>query len=89
MQHDAPWDLTSPEQQDDKNSCIYMCAESIRICGILLQPFMPAKMKQLLDTLGVAEDSRLFINATFGSDADYGDVPAEQKSLFPALTSLL
>ena len=50
--HDAPWNLTDPAQADQKNACIYMCAESLRICGILLQPYMPEKMKQLLDTLG-------------------------------------
>ena len=89
--HDAPWNLTEPTQADQKNACIYMCAESLRICGILLQPYMPGKMKQLLDTLGVSGDARSFNNTTFGSDADYGHVPAwaAEKTLFPPLTSIL
>ena len=94
MQHDAPWSLTDPAKKDEKNACIYMCAESIRICGILLQPFMPEKAKQLLDNLGVAGSARSFDNAKFGSDAHYGQLPdsildGKQPSLFPPLTSLL
>lgn len=94
IQHDAPWALTSPEKEDEKNACIYMCAESLRICGIMLQPFMPEKMEKLLDTLGVAENARQFDNTEFGSDADYGQLPAltqdeTPKPLFPPLTSLL
>lgn len=94
MQHDAPWKLSDSARVDEKNACIFMCAESIRICGILLQPFMPEKMKELLDTIGVAENARLFDNAKFGSDAEYGELPVamrdgKQKNLFPSLTSLL
>ena len=43
LSHDAPWSLTDPSKVDEKNACIYMCAESIRICGILLQPIHARK----------------------------------------------
>lgn len=32
--------------------------EALRICGILLQPIMPIKAAQILDTLGVDKDER-------------------------------
>ncbi|KAK8168309.1 methionyl-tRNA synthetase, partial [Phyllosticta citrichinensis] len=51
---------------------IYNCAETLRITGILLQPYMPAKMKTLLDLLGVAEDRRTLKDARPGADKDYG-----------------
>ena len=94
MQHEAPWTMKGSEKEDEKNACIFMCAESLRICGILLQPFMPDKMKQLLDTLGVSDDARFFSNTEFGSDGDFGEVPASRRdetapNLFPPLTSLM
>lgn len=72
---------------------IYMCAESLRICGILLQPYMPSKMKNLLDVLGVDPQNRMFINAT-QPDYDYGtplvDLAKGAKvSLFPPPLSFL
>ena len=78
--------------QRDAKVIIYYAAESLRICGILLQPFMPAKMKRLLDMLGVDEDKRLFEQARFGADFDFG-VPlcdlgeGADASLFPPLTA--
>ncbi|GAB7345326.1 hypothetical protein MBLNU457_3679t1 [Dothideomycetes sp. NU457] len=64
---------------------IYLIAESLRIMGILLQPFMPDKAKQLLDSLGVSPDRREFQHAVICGDKDYGrsSVPAGQKA--PAL----
>lgn len=91
MQSSAPWNLSEPEQQEQLDRVIYLCAESLRICGILLQPYMPAKMKQLLDMLGVAEDARMYSNANLGNDQDYGepkyDIGKDTEVLFPPLTS--
>ena len=72
---------------------IYLCAESLRICGILLQPYMPSKMQQLLDQLGVDPDKRSFQDAEFGSDRIYGSplIPVgrgHEGVLFPALRSM-
>lgn len=93
MQFSAPWDLGEPEQQEQLDRVIYLCTESLRICGILLQPFMPAKMKQLLDMLGVAEDARMYSNADLGNDQEYGDPKDEigkgTEVLFPPLSSYL
>lgn len=91
MQANEPWKLVEPEQQDQLDRVIYICAESLRICGILLQPYMPTKMKQLLDILGVANDARMYANASIGTDKDYGvpkhEIVPRTEVLFPPLTS--
>lgn len=90
MQFSAPWNLCEPEKQEQLDSVIYLCVESLRICGILLQPYMPAKMKQLLDMLGVAEDARMYANAELGKDQDYGEPEykvGKTEVLFPPLSS--
>lgn len=91
MQQSVPWELIEPEQQEQLDRIIYLCADSLRICAILLQPYMPAKMKQLLDMLGVAEDARMYANASIGTDKDYGGpkygIGGEIEVLFPPLSS--
>jgi methionyl-tRNA synthetase len=78
--------------QREVQTIVYYGAESLRICGILLQPFMPSKMERLLDMLGVEKERRLYRNARFGTDSDYG-VPkcdlgnGADDSLFPPLTA--
>ncbi|KAG0641656.1 tRNA synthetases class I (M)-domain-containing protein [Tuber brumale] len=69
LHHAAPWSIYHPEQQDLP---VYLSAEAVRIAGILLQPFMPGKMKELLDGLGVREDRRGFGHAVVGGDSEYG-----------------
>ena len=88
MQKASPWDLsagtvedgeprwsihTQTEQVEKLDSIIYLCAESIRICGILLQPVMPDRMKYVLDLLGVDEGRRTFADAVVGADEWYGE----------------
>lgn len=92
MQSSAPWDLTKPEDQVILDRIIFICTESMRICGILLQPYMPSKMKQLLDMLGVADDARRYADTSIGSDKDYGNAKHSLESkhsavLFPPLSS--
>ena len=64
--------LCAPEDREKLSRIIYLSAESLRICGILLQPFMPSKMKELLDVLWIKDDARTYANAVLGSDTDYG-----------------
>jgi methionyl-tRNA synthetase len=76
--------------KEDITSTIYACAESLRIVGILLQSYMPSKMSQLLDMLGVDEARRTFDYAVVGADDSYGDpkLPLGRNgwdSLFPPL----
>ena len=75
MQLTSPWHLVkeNPEEPNPElDSIIFQCAESLRVVGILLQPFMPSKMKQLLDLLGVNPQARSFQHAT-RPDIDYGE----------------
>ncbi|KAI9876199.1 MAG: methionyl-tRNA synthetase [Pleopsidium flavum] len=95
MHHCQPWDLVTSNNSKDiaeLDRIIYLCAEALRVCGILLQPYMPDKMAELLDMLGVRSDARGFDNARLGSDRDYG-LPAVELGkgyagvLFPPLRS--
>ena len=73
MQATEPWALVGIKGAESQlNSAIYLCAETLRICGILLQPYMPGKTMQMLDMLGVSEDARKFENAVLGSDTTFG-----------------
>jgi methionyl-tRNA synthetase len=72
------------------HSVLYLAAESSRIAGILLQPFIPQKAGELLDTLGVDTESRSLKDAKHHANADYGTpiVAAGEgaaNSLFPPL----
>lgn len=88
-----PWDLVGKaEESHNLNGIIYLCAESLRICGILLQPYMPETMEKLLDMLGVSADARKYENSLLGSDFSYGRSLIEvgkgtQGVLFPPLRS--
>jgi methionyl-tRNA synthetase len=71
---------------------IYYAAESLRICGILLQPFMPSKMEQLLDMIGVDVGRRSYADASLGLDLNYGHPKfslgkGPDSTLFPPLTA--
>lgn len=94
MQQTSPWTLVkqNPAEPNPKlDRIIYLCAESVRVVGILLQPFMPSKMERLLDTLGVNPDARSFQHATrqdrdFGAPSDaYNIGRGTQGALFPPL----
>ncbi|KAI6248507.1 putative methionine--tRNA ligase, mitochondrial [Erysiphe necator] len=66
---------------------IYNCMETLRICGILLQPFIPNKATELLDYICVDPKKRSFDFARYGADFNFGNreptLPSQQ--LFPRL----
>ncbi len=83
MADEAPWDLVKimrhPLKYPNAVSArtqlylvIYHAAEALRIVGILLQPYMPAKAALLLDMLGVQMAHRTFSYARVGRDETYG-----------------
>lgn len=77
MQHCQPWTILeqkryNPDPRKDLDACIYLCSEALRLAGILLQPFMPDKARELLGMLGVDEDQRSFDFARLGADSGYG-----------------
>ncbi|KKK13930.1 hypothetical protein P175DRAFT_0438241 [Aspergillus ochraceoroseus IBT 24754] len=78
----APW--RDPEQHQ---RVLYNVAESMRITGILLQPFMPSKSKEILDVFRVDNSDpskRSFSAARYGADPDYGE-DVKKTILFPPL----
>lgn len=86
LQSQAPWDIAAGLKKGDlvpnvsskedaelqMDYIIFLSTEMLRLAGIMLQPVMPAKAKQLLDMLGVADDRRGFADAQLGVDKDYG-----------------
>ena len=84
LSHSEPWIMASNIRQEevseekkqrmikDLHTVIFMCAESLRISGILLQPFMPDRAARLLDMLGVEreEPGTLIKDATQAYDSD-------------------
>ncbi|OJJ44646.1 hypothetical protein ASPZODRAFT_71504 [Penicilliopsis zonata CBS 506.65] len=65
-----PWKTPSESQR-----VLYNVCESLRIGAILLQPFIPSKSKELLETLRVdiSDPAKCrFSAAKYGFDADYG-----------------
>ncbi|KAI9783986.1 MAG: methionyl-tRNA synthetase [Geoglossum umbratile] len=91
----APWDLAMSDDPADKaqlDRVIYLSVEAVRVCGILLQPFMPGKMAQLMEILGVEPGRRTFEHAKFGADTSYGTPKVDlgkgtEGVLFPPLVS--
>jgi methionyl-tRNA synthetase len=96
LQHTKVWDLVkdpNPAVQAKVHEIIFTCAESIRISAILLQPFMPSKMKRCLDLLGVEQGRRTYDDARYRADYTYG-VPlvdpgkaGSENTLFPPLVA--
>lgn len=88
----APWVLIKDAENNDRvQRIIYNAAEACRVVGILLQPYMPGKAKELLDMLGVADSYRTFQHAAYGGDVRYGVArisigKGAYDGLFPPLT---
>ncbi|KAM7208724.1 methionyl-tRNA synthetase [Naviculisporaceae sp. PSN 640] len=65
---------------------LFLVGETLRMSGILLQPFMPEKAARLLDLLDVSPDrrtleyARLYADREYGMKADGGDVTAASVS---------
>ena len=96
MQASAVWDVIgdpAPESQKAAHRIIFVCAESIRVIAILLQPVMPSKMQRALDLLGVQESRRSFDYAKSYADSTYGipmvdvGVAGPEGTLFPPLSA--
>ncbi|KAI9302214.1 tRNA synthetases class I (M)-domain-containing protein [Cunninghamella echinulata] len=78
-----PWNLK--QDQERLNTVLYYSLESCRISGILLQPIMPTKMKELLNRLGVPENERSLPFATTLTKESRSLGPLTKNVLFPKL----
>lgn len=87
-----PWELAGNGETEQLETAVYLCAEALRILGIMLQPYMPERSARLLDMLGVDKEKRTGAYAVIGTDFDYGESKVdlgkgELGTLFPPLTS--
>ncbi|MCI8538684.1 MAG: class I tRNA ligase family protein, partial [Oscillospiraceae bacterium] len=82
----APWVLAKDEADRPRlASVMYNLLESLRICGVLLQPFMPGSMVKLFEQIGADESCR-----TWESAETFGRLPAnvsvvKGENLFPRI----
>nr|XP_032811476.1 methionine--tRNA ligase, mitochondrial [Petromyzon marinus] len=65
VQRHAPWKITPPSDQEDRepgssshgkmwhDTVLHVAMETLRVCGILLQPAVPGLASKLLDRLGI------------------------------------
>ncbi|KAI0355421.1 hypothetical protein OH77DRAFT_1454710 [Trametes cingulata] len=64
MTQAAPWSKDTPPSEAAEIQALIF--ETLRECGILLQPFMPEKAELLLDSLDVPASQRTLADAAFG-----------------------
>lgn len=79
----APWVLAKDESQKERlGTVLYHLLESIRIIGILIEPFLPDTGAEILRQLAVAEEAKTLDSAaTFGM-LKAGDVTEDPVPLF-------
>ena len=85
---------SAEEMEAEIDRIVYLNAETLRLVAIMLQPFIPASAKRLLDMLGVDEERRSWEWCCVGKDDGYGDPMVELGKggtetgvLFPRLSS--
>ncbi len=81
----APWVLIKDESNKPRlASVMYNLLECIRICGILLKPFMPDTAEKILDMIGATGDEREWENRDFGGLSKTPTV-TKGENLFPRI----
>ena len=82
----APWVLgKDPAKKDRLATVLYNLLEGIRVCAVLLTPFMPDTVVKIFDQIGAPEDARVYETA-----AEFGVLPANVtvhrgETLFPRI----
>ena len=67
-----PWVLgKNPDETDRLAAVIYNLLETIRICAILLTPFMPATCEKIFTQLGCSEEDFSYDRAIYYADTAY------------------
>ena len=82
----APWVLgKDPAKKDRLATVLYNLLEGIRVCAVLLTPFMPDTVVKIFDQIGASEKARGYETA-----AEFGVLPANVtvhrgETLFPRI----
>ena len=82
----APWVLgKDPAKKDRLATVLYNLLEGIRVCAVLLTPFMPDTVVKIFDQIGAPEDARVYETAD-----KFGVLPANVtvhrgETLFPRI----
>ena len=82
----APWVLgKDPAKKDRLAAVLYNLLEGIRVCAVLLTPFMPDTVVKIFDQIGAPEDARVYETAD-----KFGVLPANVtvhrgETLFPRI----
>lgn len=82
----APWVLgKDPEKKDRLATVLYNLLEGIRVCAVLLTPFMPDTVVKIFDQIGAPEEARAYETAD-----KFGILPANVtvhrgETLFPRI----
>ena len=82
----APWVLgKDPAKKDRLATVLYNLLEGIRVCAVLLTPFMPDTVVKIFDQIGASEEARGYETA-----AEFGVLPANVtvhrgETLFPRI----
>ena len=82
VQEQQPWTLKSEADQEKLQWVLSTCFETLRICGILLQPVVPRLSSKLLDKLGICEDQRSWEEAKPSVHKQEGKLNQEKTVLF-------
>lgn len=104
LQNHAPWEIYKALYRGDVvtsdaeeallkrrlHAIMFLMAETLRLVGIMLQPFMPHKAAELLDMLEVEKDNRSWEHARLCADKTYGRQASLDKVgvLFPPLANI-
>ena len=82
----APWVLgKDPAKKDRRAAVLYNLLEGIRVCAVLLTPFMPDTVVKIFDQIGAPEEARAYETAD-----KFGVLPANVtvhrgETLFPRI----
>lgn len=81
----TPWLLAKEEKKDRLNQVLYHLTETIRIIGILLQPYMIEVPSKIFEQIGITKEMTTWESAKkFGILAD-GTIVKKGVNLFPRL----
>ena len=61
LQSARPWKMDAETEADRIKVVLYAVMETLRVCGILLQPIIPGLSARMLDVMGVKENERSWV----------------------------